>query len=78
MTDIASSENGKEKFADYNNLLKLKDTITSDLIKKMLAEEDLKVKEDHNDNLDFKIVIKNLTKRKIIIIIMIKIVFTFR
>ena len=65
MTEITSSENAKEKFEDYNIILRLKDSITSDLVKKMLAEEDLKVKEDHNDNLDFKIIIT------------IKIVFTF-
>ena len=77
MTEITSSENAKEKFEDYNNILKLKDSITSDLIKKMLEEEEeLKVKEDHNDKIDFKIIIKNLIKRKIIII-MIRIVFTF-
>ena len=64
MTEITSSENAKEKFEDYNNILKLKDSITSDLIKKMLEEEELKVKEDHNDKIDFKINNKKPNKKK--------------
>jgi len=64
MTEILNSENGKEKFDDYNNILKLKDSITSDLIKKMLEEEDLKIKEEHNNDINFKINDKKINKKK--------------
>ena len=67
MTEITSSENAKEKFEDYNNILKLKDSITSDLIKKMLEEEELKVKEDHNDKIDFKIILFSIQINKKVI-----------
>ena len=64
MTEILNSENGKEKFDDYNNILKLKDSITSDLIKRMLEEEDLKIKEEHNNDINFKINDKKINKKK--------------
>ena len=64
MTEILNSENEKEKFDDYNNILKLKDSITSDLIKKMLEEEDLKAKEEQNNDINFKINDKKTKKKK--------------
>ena len=36
-------ENEKEEYEDFNNLLRLKDSIKSGLIKEMLAEEDMNV-----------------------------------
>ena len=48
MTEFFISENEKEKFKEYSNILTLKNSITSDLIKQMLAEEELKQKDEKN------------------------------
>ena len=42
------NEKEKEKYEYYNNILLLKNSIKSELIKKMLDEEDIKEKEDKN------------------------------
>ena len=64
MKEIQHSEKNKEIIENYNNILGLKDSIKSDLIKKMLEEEDLKVKEDQNINVDIIVANKNNNKKK--------------
>ena len=48
MSELLPLENEKEKYEYYNNILLLKNSIKSELIKKMLDEEDIKEKEDKN------------------------------
>ena len=50
-------ENNNEEYIYLNNILRLKDSIKSELIKKMLSEEDSKIKEDNNE-----IINKNIQK----------------
>ena len=64
MKEIQHSEKNKEIIENYNNILGLKDSIKSDLIKKMLEEEDLKVKEDQNINVGIVVANKNNNKKK--------------
>ena len=59
MSELLPLENEKDKYEYYNNILIIKDSIKSDLIKKMLEEEDIKEKEDKNKNIT-----KNSNKKK--------------
>ena len=62
MSELLPLENEKEKYEYYNNILILKESIKSDIIKKMLEEEDTKEKEDKNiDNIINKISNKKKT-----------------
>ena len=58
------SESEKEKFKDYYNILKLKNSITSDLIKQMLVEEEQKLKDEKDKEIK-KISIKSNIKKNI-------------
>ena len=59
MAEIINYENNNEEYIYFNNILRLKDSIKSELIKKMLSEEDSKIKEDNNE-----IINKNIQKKK--------------
>ena len=59
MAEIIKYENNNEEYIYFNNILRLKDSIKSELIKKMLSEEDSKIKEDNNE-----IINKNIQKKK--------------
>ena len=59
MVELINYENNKEEYIYFNNILRLKDSIKSELIKKMLSEEDSKIKEDNNE-----IINKNIQKKK--------------
>ena len=63
MAELINYENNNEEYIYFNNILRLKDSIKSELIKKMLSEEDSKIKEDNNE-----IINKNIQKKKIIIL----------
>ena len=49
MDKLINYENNNEEYIYLNNILRLKDSIKSELIKKMLSEEDSKIKEDNNE-----------------------------
>ena len=57
MDKLINYENNNEEYIYLNNILRLKDSIKSELIKKMLSEEDSKIKEDNNE-----IINKNIQK----------------
>ena len=57
MDKLINYENNNEEYIYFNNILRLKDSIKSELIKKMLSEEDSKIKEDNNE-----IINKNIQK----------------
>ena len=59
---IPDNEKENENFEYYNNIIRIKDTIKSDIIKKMLEEEDNKIKEEQN--IDNKNIINNNSKKK--------------
>ena len=59
MAELINYENNNEEYIYFNNILRLKDSIKSELIKKMLSEEDSKIKEDNNE-----IINKNIQKKK--------------
>ena len=59
MDKLINYENNNEEYIYLNNILRLKDSIKSELIKKMLSEEDSKIKEDNNE-----IINKNIQKKK--------------
>ena len=59
MDKLINYENNNEEYIYFNNILRLKDSIKSELIKKMLSEEDSKIKEDNNE-----IINKNIQKKK--------------
>lgn len=59
MAELINYENNNEEYIYLNNILRLKDSIKSELIKKMLSEEDSKIKEDNNE-----IINKNIQKKK--------------
>ena len=58
MAELINYENNNEEYIYFNNILRLKDSIKSELIKKMLSEEDSKIKEDNNE-----IINKNIQKK---------------
>ena len=62
--ELFISESEKEKFKDYYNILKLKNSITSDLIKQMLVEEEQKLKDEKDKEIK-KISIKSNIKKNI-------------
>ena len=59
MDKLINYENNNEEYIYLNIILRLKDSIKSELIKKMLSEEDSKIKEDNNE-----IINKNIQKKK--------------
>ena len=54
MDKLINYENNNEEYIYFNNILRLKDSIKSELIKKMLSEEDSKIKEDSTKKYDNK------------------------